>query len=90
MAAGTLLSAVIGALAKDTESWREVLRLLDSTSVLCGTTRETVKRSEIGRTRRILILRLTFSPLLGLSPVFDQHPGLRLGHHRAAQNRQCL
>lgn len=74
MAAGTLLSAVIAALAKDTESRSEVLLLPDSTSVLCGTNRETVKRSEIGRTLRLLILRLTFSPLLGLSPVFDQHP----------------
>lgn len=37
---------VITALAKDTESWHEVLRLLDSTPVPCGTSRDTVKRSE--------------------------------------------
>lgn len=43
---GTLLSVVITALAKDTESWHEVLRLLDSTPVPCGISRETVKRSE--------------------------------------------
>ncbi|MFI8413587.1 IS982 family transposase [Paeniglutamicibacter gangotriensis] len=46
-AAGTLISAVITALAKDTESWHEVLRLLDSTPVPCGTSRETVKRSDL-------------------------------------------
>jgi hypothetical protein len=46
-AAGTLISAVITALAKDTESWHEILRLLDSTPVPCGTSRETVKRSDL-------------------------------------------
>lgn len=46
-AAGTLISAVITARAKDTESWHEVLRLLDFTPVPCGTSRETVKRSDL-------------------------------------------
>ncbi|MBV1780818.1 IS982 family transposase [Paeniglutamicibacter sp. ABSL32-1] len=46
-AAGTLISAVITALARDTESWHEILRLLDSTPVPCGTSRETVKRSDL-------------------------------------------
>lgn len=46
-AAGSLISAVITALAKDTASWHEILRLLDSTPVPCGTSRETVKRSDL-------------------------------------------
>lgn len=46
-AAGPLISAVITALAKDTASWHEILRLLDSTPVPCGTSRETVKRSDL-------------------------------------------
>ncbi|BAC19815.1 putative transposase (plasmid) [Corynebacterium efficiens YS-314] len=46
-AAGPLISAVITALAKDTASWHEILRLLDSTPVPCDTSRETVKRSDL-------------------------------------------
>jgi hypothetical protein len=46
-AAGTLISAVITALARDTDSWHEVLRLLDSAPVPCGASRETVKRSDL-------------------------------------------
>ncbi|BAC19425.1 IS982-like element ISCef3 family transposase [Corynebacterium efficiens] len=46
-AAGPLISAVITALAKDTASWHEILRLLDSTPVPCGTSRKTVKRSDL-------------------------------------------
>lgn len=46
-AAGPLISAAMTALAKDTESWHEVLRLVDSTPVPCGTSRETVKRSDL-------------------------------------------
>ena len=41
-AAGTLISATITALAKDTPSWRDVLRLGDSTPLPCGMSRETV------------------------------------------------
>lgn len=46
-AAGTLISATITALAKDTPSWHDVLRLVDSTPLPCGTSRETVKRSDL-------------------------------------------
>lgn len=46
-AAGPLISAAITALARDTQSWHEILRLLDSTPVPCGTSRETVKRSDM-------------------------------------------
>lgn len=46
-AAGTLISAAITALARDTDSWHEVLCLLDSTPVPCGASRETVKRSDL-------------------------------------------
>ena len=46
-AAGPLIGAAITALARDTESWHEVLRLLDSTPVPCGASRETVKRSDL-------------------------------------------
>ncbi|MBT2512520.1 IS982 family transposase [Arthrobacter sp. ISL-30] len=46
-AAGPLIAAVITALARDTPSWHEVLRLVDSTPVPCGTSRETVNRSDL-------------------------------------------
>jgi hypothetical protein len=46
-AAGALISASITALARDTESWHEILRLVDATPVPCGTSRETVKRSDL-------------------------------------------
>lgn len=46
-AAGPLIAAAITALARDTPSWHEVLRLVDSTPVPCGTSRETVKRSDL-------------------------------------------
>lgn len=42
-----LLAAVTAELARDTPSWHETLRLLDSTPVPCGTSRETVKRSAL-------------------------------------------
>lgn len=46
-AAGPLISAVITELAKDTPSWHELLRLVDSTPVPAGMSRETVKRSDL-------------------------------------------
>jgi hypothetical protein len=46
-AAATLISGTITALAKDTPSWHDVLRLLDSTPLPCGMSRETVKRSDL-------------------------------------------
>ena len=49
-AAETLISATITALAKDTPSWHEVLRLVDSTPLPCGMSRETVKRSDLAGT----------------------------------------
>lgn len=42
-----LLSAVITELARDTPSWSEVTRLIDSTPLPCGKSRETVKRSDL-------------------------------------------
>ena len=46
-AAGPLIAAAITALTRDTPSWHEILRLLDSTPVPCGMSRETVKRSDL-------------------------------------------
>lgn len=46
-AAGPLISAAITALAKDTPSWHELLRLVDSTPVPAAMSRETVKRSDL-------------------------------------------
>jgi hypothetical protein len=46
-AAGPLIAAATTALARDTPSWHEVLRLVDSTPLPCGTSRETVKRSDL-------------------------------------------
>jgi hypothetical protein len=46
-AAGPLIAAVITALARDTPSWDELLRLVDSTPVPAGMSRETVKRSDL-------------------------------------------
>ena len=46
-AAGALISAVITELARDTPSWHELLRLVDSTPVPTGMSRETVTRSDL-------------------------------------------
>jgi hypothetical protein len=45
-AAGPLISVVITELARDTPSWADHLRLLDSTPLPCAASRETVKRSD--------------------------------------------
>ena len=41
-----LISAVITELARDTPTWGEATRLIDSTPLPCGKSRETVKRSD--------------------------------------------
>jgi hypothetical protein len=46
-ASGGLVSAVITELARDTESWHDLLRLVDSTPLPCAASRETVKRSDL-------------------------------------------
>ena len=46
-ASGGLLSAVITELARDTDSWHDLLRLVDSTPLPCAASRETVKRSDL-------------------------------------------
>jgi hypothetical protein len=46
-AAGPLLSAVITELARETPSWADHLRLLDSTPLTCAASRQTVKRSDL-------------------------------------------
>lgn len=45
--AGPLIAAVITELARDTPSWHDQLRLLDSTPVPCAASRETVQRSDL-------------------------------------------
>jgi hypothetical protein len=42
-----LLAAVITELARDTPSWHDLLRLVDSTPLPCAASRETVKRSDL-------------------------------------------
>jgi transposase len=44
---GPLISRVITELARDTDSWHDLLRLVDSTPVPCAASRETVKRSDL-------------------------------------------
>ena len=46
-AAGGLLAAVITELARDTASWHDLLRLVDSTPLPCAASRETVKRPDL-------------------------------------------
>jgi hypothetical protein len=46
-AAGPLISAVITELARDTDSWHDLLRLVDSTPLPAAASRETVKRSDL-------------------------------------------
>ena len=46
-AAGPLISKVITELARETPSWNDTLRLLDSTPLPCAASRETVKRSDL-------------------------------------------
>jgi hypothetical protein len=44
---GGLLAAVITELARDTPSWHDLLRLVDSTPLPCAASRETVRRSDL-------------------------------------------
>ena len=44
---GGLIAAVITELARDTGSWHDLLRLVDSTPLPCAASRETVKRSDL-------------------------------------------
>jgi hypothetical protein len=44
---GGLLAAVLTELARDTESWHDLLRLVDSTPLPCAASRETVRRSDL-------------------------------------------
>jgi len=46
-AAAPLLAAAIDHLARQAPSWYDPVRLIDATPVPCGTSRETVKRSEL-------------------------------------------
>lgn len=46
-AAGGLLATVITELARDSDSWHDLLRLVDSTPLPCAASRETVKRSDL-------------------------------------------
>ena len=46
-ASGGLLAAVITELARDTASWHDLLRLVDSTPLPCAASKETVKRSDL-------------------------------------------
>lgn len=46
-AAFSLMQTALVSLAKDTQTWTDVLRLLDGTPVPCGRSRETVKRSDL-------------------------------------------
>jgi hypothetical protein len=46
-AQGGLLAAVITELARDTGSWHDLLRLVDSTPLPCAASRETVRRSDL-------------------------------------------
>lgn len=48
-AAGALVAAAVTALARDTPSWYDKLRLLDCAPVPCGTSRETAQRSGLAR-----------------------------------------
>jgi hypothetical protein len=46
-AAGPLIAAVITELARDVDSWHDLVRLVDSTPLPCAASRETVRRSEL-------------------------------------------
>jgi hypothetical protein len=46
-ASGGLLACVITELARDTASWHDLLRLVDSTPLPCAASRETVRRSDL-------------------------------------------
>jgi hypothetical protein len=46
-AAGPLIASVITELARDVDSWHDLLRLVDSTPLPCAASRETVRRSDL-------------------------------------------
>ena len=46
-AAAPLLGAALDQLARQRPSWYDPMRLIDATPVPCGTSRETLKRSDL-------------------------------------------
>jgi hypothetical protein len=72
--AGGLLAAVITELARDTASFGDLLRLVDSTPLPCAASRGNRQALRSGRARRLWILRQPFTVLLGIPPL--------PGHHR--------
>jgi len=80
---GGLLAAVISELARDSASWHDMLRLVDSTPLPCAQSRETVKRSDLAGHARLRLLRQPLPLLLGISALPDLRAGRdahRVGH----------
>src|SRR5512140_1815828 len=73
-AAAPLLAAAMDHLARQCPSWHDQIRLIDATPIPCGTSRETVKRSELAGVGRIRLLRRPFALVLGPEAVPDHHP----------------
>ena len=74
-AAAPLLAAVMDDLAREVPSWHDQVRLIDATPVPCGTSRETVKRSELAGMGGLRVLRGVFALVLGPEAVPAHHPG---------------
>ena len=75
-AAGPMISKVIRALARTTPTSAPILRLVDSTPVPCGASRETAQRSDLAgpdARGRLRLLRQPLPLLLGHAPVPGHH-----------------
>jgi hypothetical protein len=77
--AAALVALALGDLAARAPSWWDQLRLVDSTPVPCAASRQTVRRSALGRPCRLRLLQEPPPLLLGLSPVPAGYPGRPAG-----------
>lgn len=71
--AGPLMATVIRTLALSTPTTAPILRLIDSTPIPCGTSRETAKRSDLAGAVRLRLLRQPLALLLGPAPLPGSH-----------------
>ena len=78
-AAGPLIVAVITTLARDILSWHELLRLVDSTQVPTGMSREPTKRSDLADDASFGYCASPLPRLLGIPTVCDRDSGMHAG-----------
>ena len=82
---------LMGVFASRSPGYTDDLLLIDSTPVECASSRETVKRSALGRRRRLRLVRQSLPLFLGVSAARDLRPRRHAAsaHARLAQTRRA-